>query len=537
MPDPGTQTADPHYDAIIVGAGAAGGLAARILKDAGWKVLVLDAGWTPPFWRAPYRRSVAWMIGTLANPKAVRFLPQKLVWKGRQILKHLGRLRQPVQVNCFAWERQPAGFVDDRDSPYEQSDDAPFHWLRARQVGGRMVVPGHGRQYYRLSGDELSPGDGLGQSWPITSDEIAPWYEFVEKKLNMTGSRDQLSILPDSHLAVEIKSNASEDELQTMIKSRWPDAPSVLGRYSVPLSQDDLLRGGPQLEYARGAIAKKLLTNAEGEMSGVEWHDQKSNRTRAATADKVFLCASAFESVRLLLLSASEAKPDGIGGSSGVLGRYIMDHVLVRAEGDGGALPDEPVEMDDGRCIYLPRFDQRDAPDPSKKRGFGVQVYRMSGRPGHSYFTAVSFGEMLPNGDNRITLSNSKVDAWGIPVPEIRCVHGAHEIELAQAQKSALRDLADHVGARLSNIDETAAVPGTAAHECGGARMGSDPGSSVLDPYNQCWDTPGLYVTDGAAFPSQGAQNPTLTIMALTARACDHAIRERGGNSILGDDA
>lgn len=533
MPDAGPQSAPQDYDAIIVGAGAAGGLAARLLSDAGWRILVLDAGWTPPFWRAPFRRSVAWLVGTMANPEAIRILPQKLIWKGRQALKFLGRVRQPVQTKCFAWERMPGAFVDDVDNPYEQSKDAPFDWLRTRQVGGRMIVPGHGRQYYRLSDDELQPGDDLSAPWPFSSDEISPWYTFVEQKLNLTGSKDGLACLPDSHISVPIAANASEQELQDKLQARWPNAKSVLGRYSAPLSQADLTGDGSPVSYQRGAIAKRLVCNDKGEISGVEWHDARTGRTCEATAGTVFVCASAFESVRLLMLSATEQAPDGLGGSSGVLGRYIMDHVLVRAEGEGGPLPGEPVDMEDGRCVYLPRFDQRDPGSEGVKRGFGVQVYRASGRPGQSYFTVVSFGEMLPRAENRITLSETETDAWGIPVPEIHCVHGPHEKSLAEAQRDAVCDLAEQVGATLHQVDETAATPGTAAHECGGARMGVDPDSSVLDPYNQCWGTKGLYVTDGSAFPSQGAQNPTLTIMALTARACDHAIRARGEKGIL----
>lgn len=532
MPDTGLQSEPKKYDAIIVGAGAAGGLAARILRDAGWHVLVLDAGWTPPFWRAPFRRSVAWLVSAMTNPKAIRILPQKLIWKGRQALKLLGRVRQPVQTNCFAWERMPDAFVDDVDHPYSQDDDAPFDWLRTRQVGGRMTVPGHGRQYYRFSDDELQPADGHSAAWPITADEIDPWYTFVEKKLTLTGARDGLACLPDSHIRTPIEPNASEVELQDKLMARWPNAKSVLGRYSVPLSQDDLTTDA-HVTYRRGAIAKRLVTYESGEVSGVEWLEAKSGRAQTSNADVVFLCASAFESVRLLMLSATEKHPEGLGGSSGVLGRYIMDHVLVRAEGEGGALPDEPVEMEDGRCVYLPRFDQRDGDVDGSKRGYGLQVYRASGRPGQSYFTVVSFGEMLPRAENRIQLSASQTDAWGIPVPEIRCAHGTHEKALAKAQRDAVCELADQVGATLTRVDEAAATPGTAAHECGGARMGADPDSSVLDPFNQCWDAKGLYVTDGAAFPSQGAQNPTLTIMALTARACDHAIRERGGKGIL----
>jgi choline dehydrogenase-like flavoprotein len=244
----------------------------------------------------------------------------------------------------------------------------------------------------------------------------------------------------------------------------------------------------------------------------------------------VFLCASALESTRILLSSASPARPEGLGSQSNTLGRYLMDHVLVCGEGVGGALPDEPVAHTPGRCLYLPRFDLR-AGGEDGGRGYGVQVYRWSLGRGASYFNAVSFAEMTPRADNRVTLDPERRDAWGAPVLRIACRQSNAELALARDQSAALAELGEILGVRWRALADIAAPPGTAIHECGTARMGDNPDRSVLDPDNQCWDAEGLYVTDAASFPSQGAQNPTLTILALTARACDHAVRTAGGRA------
>jgi choline dehydrogenase-like flavoprotein len=205
-----------------------------------------------------------------------------------------------------------------------------------------------------------------------------------------------------------------------------------------------------------------------------------------------------------------------------------MDHVRVLAEGAGPPLlPGPPPE--EGRCLYLPRFEARDLPEPGPRRGFGVQIRQEPASGQRSHFFAASFAEMLPRPENRVTLDPSGRDAWGIPVLRIDCSHGHAEMSRAREQASALREVAEVAGVTLIQIDKAPAPPGSAIHECGTARMGSDPANSVLDPHNECWEARGLYVTDGACFPSQGTQNPTLTILALTARACDHALRTASG--------
>jgi choline dehydrogenase-like flavoprotein len=201
-----------------------------------------------------------------------------------------------------------------------------------------------------------------------------------------------------------------------------------------------------------------------------------------------------------------------------------MDHVTLRAIGRGPPLA-PALEPEEGACIYLPRFDSRDLPEPREARGFGVQLNQFPANDEWSQFVAVSFAEMLPKPRNRVTLHPTRLDAWGIPVLHIDCMHGDDELAQARDQDRALQALAETIGVKLTSVDSRAMTPGLSAHECGTARMGYDPTASVLDPHNQCWDAKGLYVTDGACFTSQGTQNPTLTILALTARACDHVLR------------
>jgi len=202
-----------------------------------------------------------------------------------------------------------------------------------------------------------------------------------------------------------------------------------------------------------------------------------------------------------------------------------MDHVYVGAQGYAPAPPLLPADsLEEGRCLYLPRFDARELPVPPPGRGFGIQVYHASVGEGWFSFSAASFGEMLPRVENRVTLDPDCRDAWGIPALHIACAYGDAELICAREQTAALRALAEVAGATLTSIDEVP-PPGSSVHESGTARMGSDPAGSVLDPHCQCWEAQGLYVTDGACFPSQSTQNPTLTILALTARACDHALR------------
>jgi choline dehydrogenase-like flavoprotein len=456
-----------------------------------------------------------------ADPRLLTVLPPRIVNAGRRVLRIVGRLRQPIQTECFAWERMPEAFVDDRDFPFVTPTDRPFAWIRGHIPGGRMVIPGHGRQYYRLGEEELAPRDGLSTPWPVSSEELAPWYEQVERKLGLFGRQEGLSSPPDSLIRHEFLMRPSEEALEREIHRRWPDAEVMASRYAPPLDTLNPAAATGRLVYRSGACVQRVLSRGPDVVDGVEWNDRRTGQIGRAHAPIVFLCASALESTRILLMSKT-ATGAPLGESSGALGRYLMDHMMVKAEGVGPRLESETSPPDDGHSLYLPRFDKRNGGKPAD-RGFGVQVYN-SAAGSRSYFTAVAFAEVTPRADNRVTLDAVRKDVLGNPALRIDFALTPHDIAQAKSISKALKDLAAIANAKLFRLDDKPDIPGTAVHECGTARMGADASSSVLDPNNQCWDARGLYVTDGACFPSQGSQNPTLTIMALTMRACAHAL-------------
>lgn len=505
------------FDAIVVGGGASGGMAALQLTAAGLEVLVLDAGWRPGLMEAPLRTATAALVRGVADPKLQTVLPPKVVDYGVRALKLMGRLHQPVQTRCFAWPLAPDSFVCDRERPY-RAEDGEFHWFRTEQLGGKMVVPGHGRQYYRMGHRDLHPTDGLSPRWPLQPEELTPWYEYVEDLLGVTGGAGH-QVPPERQVAP----NPAEREAMELIRRRWPQVRPMIGRSAPPLDSLGLAAASGRLWCRQGAIVAEVLVDAGGATAGVSFVDRQSRTLRTARAPLVFLCASALESTRILM--TTEPPMGAIGARSGALGRGLMDHVILSAEGVAGPLPDEPVENLPGRCVYLPRLDLRDDAEDAaaRTRGHGAQLYRWSIGQGRSWFLCNSFAEMLPNPENRVTLDRRRRDAFGLPTLRIRCRHSDAELQRSEDQVRVLGELGELFGVKFSRRLMTPATPGTAIHECGTARMGEDAALSVLDPHNQCWDAKGLYVTDGASFPSQGAQNPTLTILALTARACAHA--------------
>ncbi len=515
------------FDAIVVGSGAAGGRASRELCAAGLRVLTLEAGWAETDTHSPLRGPLSRGVSALSNHRAFHALPPALRLVGRRALRSLGRVRQPIQSKCYAWELSPASFVDDVECPYVSAPESPFHWFRSHQLGGRMVVPGHGGQYYRMGPNDFESG-----RWPIGYATLAPWYERVEAALRMSGGQDDHPAVPAGLLTTIKQPTDWEVAALRALRDTFPAVQPILSRHAAPLDVMSQAAETGNLTCRTGAVVRRVLRGRNGAATGVEWLDRRLKRTVRAQAPVVFLCASAFESTRILMLSRDEHPTSATGMHSDVLGRYAMDHAAVSLGGFQSASPEDvAVAGQAGRCIYMPwPMEAAAGASGAAQLAFGVQIHSHPAGTHRLSVEAVSFAPMLPRFDNRLTLDPSRRDAFGLPILHITCRYGDHERKVGETQAAALRAIADCLELRDASVGSQLAPPGTGIHECGTARMGDDPTTSVVDQNNECWDTKGLYVTDSGSFPALSIQNPTLTLMALTARAAAHAISGRSSS-------
>jgi choline dehydrogenase-like flavoprotein len=494
-----------RYDVIVVGSGPTGGYAAKALCEAGLRVLVLDAGRSRRLSEAillydSIRRRLGYRIEE--DPAAIR--------------------RQPIQSSCYAWPEHPHAFVDDIENPYTTEPGQPFAWIRSRQVGGRMMVRGHGLQFYRFSDGDFNAGarDGASPCWPITYAELAPYYERIERWMALRGSADGLAQLPDSVLAGEVALNKGERLLNDAIGARWADRRVIPGRTaSPPVPIADALATGRCTLWTNAMASHLTVDSRTAKVNGVAFVDRGRRRVHEASANVVVLCASSIESARLLLASASRQHAQGLANSSGSVGRYLMDHTHVT-----GINADMPLAATDGppapSWAYIPCFRNVVEKHPRFVRGYGLQVFTL-GR--HCALTV--FGEMLPHPDNRVTLDPHRTDEWGLPVAHISCRHRDNERAMLSDELEACREMLEAARFEPWRFRSEFSAPGIANHEVGTARMGSDPKTSVLNGFCQSWDVKNLFVMDGSCFVSQAVQNPTLTMLALTARSCEYLVR------------
>jgi choline dehydrogenase-like flavoprotein len=520
------------HDAIVVGSGATGGWAAKALTESGLRVLVLEAG----------------TDGDGEGTDAARPAPRGL---------HM-RERQKVQSQCYACSPGKNHlFVDDIDNPYSTPAGKPFLWIRGRQVGGRSLTwAGHS---YRMSDLDFKAAthDGFGEDWPITHADLAGYYDQVERFMGVSGSREAIPNLPDGSFCEPSAMTTGERRFKQAVERRWSNRRVISGRSAARRTTGALGRPDESTSYissnesslraARatgrltlrsGAVASQVLVDqGSGRASGIAYVDRITRQTHAARGRVLVLCASTIESTRLLLNSATSRHPHGLANSSGLLGCYLMDHLQLTVAGRATSIMDaSPHQAEVSMSgMYVPQFrnvGERDAPF---LRGYGVQggVGRMSpaqlrmvlgsdADENQSAFWMSSFGEMLPRRENRVFVEPARLDAWGIPTVRIECAHSPNERDMAQDSLNTMKEMAREAGFEVTVESPGLGAPGSCVHEVGTARMGASPETSVLNRFNQSWDVPNLYVTDGASFVSQGPQNPTLTMMALTARACDH---------------
>jgi choline dehydrogenase-like flavoprotein len=543
-----------RFDAIIVGSGAAGSFAAKELTEAGLDVLLLEAG--PNITEADFK------VENRSQQKGINLKTRALaVLRGQYIQARIG----------FFGDHLKHLFVNDWKNPYTSPRDNFYLWIRGRQLGGRLHL--YGRVLLRMTDLDFKAAsrDGFGQDWPLSYSDLAPYYDRVEQFLGVYGTQDGIRNLPDGKYFKEPKLTAVEQAFKKTVEDEWPDRKVISWRYAAPnLKRVPLpilaAQQTGRLTLRTDAIAQRIAVDDHtGRATGVEFVNRLTKKQESAHADVVVLCASTIESVRLLLNSGSSKHPNGLGNSSGLLGRYFMDQCPSQIYGTvPGALgwelddsaPADPFYAPSGG-IYIPRFQNLDSSAKSQfNRGFAFQGaigrgYVPDDRP--AIFGIMGFGETLPYYENSVTLHSWRKDAWGIPIPNIRCALGQNESELLRDQVSSIQEMVAACGYKvifsgssfgLENEKDVfpdadwlsrflfrkafkkSLAVGAAIHECGGARMGIDPTTSILNSYNQCWDVKNLFVTDGSCFVSSGTVGPALTIMALSVRSCEYIARE-----------
>lgn len=556
------------YDAIVVGSGATGGYAAMALTQRGMKVLVLEAGRDldplKDFTEHAFPYDLKYRGLAPGGPNS-KFAP-----------------RQPIQSRCYAANEYGAHlFVDDIDNPYTTPEDKPFWWIRGRQVGGRSLT--WGRQSYRLSDYEFKAAerDGFGEPWPIGYQELEPYYDAVENFVGISGSYENLPQLPDSKFLPAMKLTCGEQLLKKGVESNFKNRKVIIGRaailtqrhqgraachwcghcdrgcttasyYSSPGSTlPAAAKTGRMTLRPHSVVREVLIDTNTGKAKGVRVIDQRTKQDYEFLAKVVVLCASTLESTRILLNTKTRQHPNGLGNTNDVLGRYLMDHVFpIGVSGIVPQLRGMEYDYSDGRAngIYVPKFRNVFDKHPNFIRGYGMQGGVRMGydyaraknqqgfgpefkrqvreAPTELFFGLNCWGEMLPRPENRVTIHPTKVDKWGIPVLHIEAKHGDNERAMMKDMLETTAEMVEAAGFRITSRNTEAAPPGFCIHETGTARMGADKKTSVLNPRNQLWDVSNVFVTDGAAFTSQGCQNPTLTMMAITLRACDWLVEE-----------
>lgn len=555
------------HDAIIVGSGASGGWVAKQLTEQGLRVLMLEAG--PP--RFPTRDFTE------------HVWPYQVKYRGfgnrQALLRH-----QPVQRLCYACdEYSHQFFVDDHENPYTFPFDKPFMWIRGRQVGGKTFC--WARESYRYSDYEFKAAgrDGYDQDWPISYKDLAPYYDQVESFIGVSGSREGLPQMPDGNFLPPMNLSCGGRLAREILgkKFGWVVMPDRVANLTVVHSGrpachycDQCQRGCYTASYFNSpsvtlpaaartgrltlisdAVVSHVVVNSVGKADGVYYVERTSRAHREARAKIVILAASALESTRILLNSRSSQFPQGLGNSSGQLGHYLMDHFTL--EGAGGYLPQFKSSRREPRgtpCGFLiPKYANtagrenknflrgyRFDGDGSQElyahafgiAGFGSEWRRKVRTEIPYYFAITAQGECLPRYDNYVALDPEKKDAWGIPALRIVASYGENEKAMAKAMRSDVMQILDAM--KLQNPQppgDSLSVFGKNVHECGTARMGNDPKKSVVNSFGQLHDMKNVFVTDGAVFVTQGCYEPTLTIMAISARAGDYIASEaRKGN-------
>jgi choline dehydrogenase-like flavoprotein len=548
------------YDAIVVGSGISGGWAAKELTEKGLRVLMLERG-----------QNVEHIKDYVNATKG----PWQYAHRGgrtRAMEELYPVLKRDYPLN----EKNLSWWASDKDSPY--TEVKRFDWFRGYHVGGRSLM--WGRQSYRWSDFdfEANARDGIAVDWPIRYADLAPWYDYVERHAGIAGSHEGMPQLPDGQFQPAMPLNCGEelvagklrklfDGKRRIIPGRTANATKQLpnrfpcqyrdacwlgcpygGYFSTQSSTLPPARATKRLTLKPWSIVTEVLYDKNKKRAtGVRVLDAVTEQVTDYRAKIIFLNASTLNTAWLLMRSATDVWPGGLGSSSGELGHNLMDHHFrLGAEGRIDGLLDKYYFGRRPTGFYIPRYRNLFGEKRDYLRGFGYQggagregwsrvvkelgvgaaFKERASQPGDWTIGGTAFGEMLPNHENTITLDRTKKDKWGLPVLAIDCATGENEARMRKDMMNDMAEMLEQCGVKDVHTFDNGYFPGMGIHEMGTARMGRDPKTSVLNSHNQVWDAPNVFVTDGSCMASTACQNPSLTYMALTARAADFAVNE-----------
>lgn len=552
--------AENTYDAIVIGSGISGGWAAKELTEKGLKTIMLERG-----------KNIEHVKDYVNATKGSWEFPHR-GGRTQQMIKDYPVLKRDYPLN----ETNLDWWTNEKKCPY--TEIKRFDWFRGYHVGGRSLM--WGRQSYRWSDldFEANAKEGIAIDWPIRYKDIEPWYTYAEKFAGISGSRDGLPQLPDGHFMPAMEMNCVEKDVSARIKQHYNSKRSmIIGRtanITEPLpgrtncqyrnkcwlgcpfgayfsTQSSTLPAAMKtgnLTLRPWSIVTKILYDKDTKKAtGVEVLDAETNKTYQYFAKIIFLNASTFNSAWILMNSATDVWPDGLGSSSGELGHNIMDHHLgVGASGTVEGYDDKYYYGRRANGIYIPRYRNFFGDKRNYIRGFGYQggasregwsrgIAEMNiggdfkdalAEPGQWTMGMGGFGEILPYHENKITLDKSKKDAWGLNILAFDAEWKDNERKMRIDMQNDAIEMLEAAGVKNVKGHDGDGTMGRGIHEMGTARMGSDPKTSVLNKWNQVWDAPNVYVTDGSFMTSAACVNPSLTYMAITARAVDHAVSE-----------
>lgn len=548
------------YDAIVVGTGISGGWAAKELTEKGLKTLVLERGR---------------MVEHLKDYPTMNKNPWELPHDDKVTDKELEDYQVQNRTGYTIKESTKHWWVKDTEHPY--TEIKRFDWIRGYHVGGRSLL--WGRQSYRLSqmDFEANAKEGIAVDWPIRYKDLAPWYDYVEGFAGISGQAEGLPQLPDGNFLPPMEMNCLEKHVKESIATNFDDRIMTIGRVA-NLTQNHkgrskchyrnlCIRGCPFGGYFSSQSSTLPAATATGNMTlrpnsivtevlydpetrkatGVRVQDAETGETQEYYAKIVFLNASALGSTWILMNSRSEYFPEGMGNASGELGHNLMDHHFkAGAEGEYEGFEDQYYSGRRANGIYIPRFRNITEKHPDYIRGFGYQGRASRDdwragiaelgigeelkedivKPGPWNMGLTGFGEMLPYHENKVFLNGDKLDKHGLPTFTFDCEFKENELAMRKDMQASAAEMLEKAGLKNVTTYDKQGGPGLGIHEMGTARMGRDPRTSVLNKWNQLHEVKNVFVTDGAAMTSSACQNPSLTYMALTARAADFAVKE-----------